>query len=167
LGIVSGFPYGPFFYGDAFGAKLFGIVPWVVFFAWPPLVLGAWSFFRERFGERALWLAPLALVLVDVVLDPVNAALGFWVWPSGGFFYGVPLSNFAGWLFSGCVGVALMRFLFPRGLPLFARWSLVLVLLFATTASLWLALWLPFVLGVALSYLAYRFVLVSTEKLLE
>jgi putative membrane protein len=44
---------------------------------------------------------------MDAVIDPGAAALGFWVWP-GGAYYGVPLSNYAGWLLSGILATALL-----------------------------------------------------------
>ena len=33
--------------------------------------------------------------------DSAAVALKFWVYESKGFFYGVPLMNFLGWIFSG------------------------------------------------------------------
>jgi bisanhydrobacterioruberin hydratase len=48
------------------------------------------------------------LVWMDAVLDPGAASLGFWVWPQGGAYYGVPLSNYAGWLLSGVLATALL-----------------------------------------------------------
>ena len=50
----------------------------------------------------------MVLVWMDAVIDPGAAALGFWVWPGGGAYYGVPLSNYAGWLLSGILATALL-----------------------------------------------------------
>lgn len=154
IGILTGFPYSSFTYSDTIGMKL-GVVPWTVFFAWPPLVFGTWAFAKKLWPKHALWLAPLLLVAVDVVLDPVNTALGFWIWAKDGLFYGVPLVNFAGWLFSGTIGILLMRLFFPKGLPVGAVYSVFLILLFATCASLWLGFWIPFVVG--LVYLVFLY----------
>src|SRR5688572_20216488 len=41
--INTGIPYGHFGYSDHLGSKLFGVVPWTVSFAWPPLILGAYG----------------------------------------------------------------------------------------------------------------------------
>ena len=41
--IITGFPYGHFGYSELLGYKLFGYVPWTVFFAWTPLVLAAYA----------------------------------------------------------------------------------------------------------------------------
>jgi putative membrane protein len=66
----------------------------------------------ERFRRL---LAALAVVLVvDLVLDPAAVALGFWAYDGGGIYYGVPLSNFAGWLLSGAIAVSLVDRAFDR-----------------------------------------------------
>ncbi|TAH34079.1 carotenoid biosynthesis protein [Candidatus Saccharibacteria bacterium] len=41
----------------------------------------------------------LAVTAIDLLMDPVNVALGKWTWTSGGSYYGVPLGNFVGWFF--------------------------------------------------------------------
>ena len=48
------------------------------------------------------WQAPLAAatlaVLLDLFIDPVAVAAGYWVWRiSGTVYYGIPLLNFVGW----------------------------------------------------------------------
>lgn len=107
-GVATGFPYGEFFYGEALGPKAFGLVPYLLPVSYLPLVIGAVA--ATRSGFRPVWVlsAALLLVLVDGVLDPGAAALGFWVWPGGGPYYGIPLSNFAGWLLSGLLASALL-----------------------------------------------------------
>jgi putative membrane protein len=111
IGVLTGFPYGPFYYGDALGARIFGLVPLLLPVSYGPLVIGAvgaaWS--PDAQG-RLLWVlrSALLLTLIDGVLDPGAAALGFWVWPEGGAYYGVPISNYAGWLLSGALASALL-----------------------------------------------------------
>jgi putative membrane protein len=51
---------------------------------------------------RFLWLVPLATaviaILVDLFLDPVAVAIGYWVWfVPGQVYFGIPLLNFVGW----------------------------------------------------------------------
>jgi len=48
------------------------------------------------------WRVPLATgliaVLVDLLIDPVAVAIGYWVWHvQGNVYYGIPLLNFVGW----------------------------------------------------------------------
>ena len=109
LGVATGFPYGPFHYGDALGPRVAGLVPYLLPVSYAPLVVGAVA---ATWGSRLRLLhvlqATLLLVWMDAVLDPGAASLGFWVWPDGGVYYGVPLSNYAGWLLSGAVAITLL-----------------------------------------------------------
>jgi bisanhydrobacterioruberin hydratase len=109
IGVTTGFPYGTFYYGDALGPRLAGIVPYLLPLSYAPLVVGAVA---AAWGTRLRLLhvlyATLVLVWMDAVLDPGAASLGFWVWPQGGAYYGVPLSNYAGWLLSGALATALL-----------------------------------------------------------
>jgi putative membrane protein len=41
-------------------------------------------------------------------------ALGFWTYPAGGAIYGVPLSNYAGWVLSATVAVGVLDAVFER-----------------------------------------------------
>jgi bisanhydrobacterioruberin hydratase len=109
IGVATGFPYGTFYYGDALGARLAGIVPLLLPLSYAPLVVGAVS---AAWGTRLRLLhvlyATLLLIWMDAVLDPGAASLGFWVWPGGGAYYGVPLTNYAGWLLSGAIATTLL-----------------------------------------------------------
>jgi bisanhydrobacterioruberin hydratase len=109
VGVVTGFPYGSFYYGDALGHKLAGLVPYLLPISYAPLVVGAvaasWGSARRPLHALA---AALLLVLMDGVLDPGAVSLGFWIWPEGGPYYGVPPSNYAGWLFSGTLAASLL-----------------------------------------------------------
>ena len=64
----------------------------------------------RRRGAR-IALAAGALTAWDVFLDPRMVREGYWTWPGGGRYEGIPASNFLGWLATGA-GV-------------FAVWSLV------------------------------------------
>ena len=119
VGVRTGWPYGEFVYGVDLGPMLFGEVPLglpVFFF---PLVLNAYLLVLLLFGERAEspWYrlpATLAtVILVDLVLDPGAVAIGFWVYESQAF-YGVPWSNYIGWLLSGAVAVLCFDLGFDR-----------------------------------------------------
>jgi putative membrane protein len=109
IGVTTGLPYGTFYYGDALGPRLVGIVPYLLPLSYAPLVVGAVA---VAWGTRLRLLhivhATLLLVWIDAVLDPGAASLGFWVWPKGGVYYGVPLSNYAGWLLSGALATTLL-----------------------------------------------------------
>lgn len=160
VGVATSFPYGTFSYDDALGPKLFGLVPYLLPVTYVPLVIGAvaaaWT--PGRLAPR-VFLSALLLVWIDAVLDPGATALGFWIWPGGGPYYGVPLTNFAGWLLSGAVSVTLLLSIarpqtpFPPG----ALDSAVLATAFWTGTAFFSGLTLPILLGILLfAFLLYR-----------
>lgn len=158
IGVATGVPYGPFYYGDALGGKFLGTVPYLLPVSYLPLVIGAFAA-AWKVGEGAVsskislvLRSAVLLVLIDGVLDPGAASLGFWVWPDGGAYYGVPASNYAGWLFSGALASALLLISGrPRGSPPpGALDSVVLGLAFWVGVAVFNALLIPALLGTAL-----------------
>ena len=112
VGVSTGIPYGEFSYGVSLGPMFAGVpVALPVFFI--PLVVNAYLLCLLLLGERASSLAVRlgvvipAVVAMDVILDPGAVALGFWSFAEGGF-YGVPLTNYAGWMLSATVAVVLL-----------------------------------------------------------
>jgi putative membrane protein len=111
VGVTTGLPYGAFEYGVDLGPMLFGLVPvgLPVFFF--PLVLNAYLLVSLLLGRRArstplrLGTVVAAVLAMDLVLDPGAVALGFWRYDAGGGYYGVPWSNYAGWVLSATVAV--------------------------------------------------------------
>jgi putative membrane protein len=160
LAVVTGWPYGQFYYGDKIGAKVLGLVPWTVPFAWTPLVLGCFTLAQRYIRPRAstfILATSLLLVAADLVLDPGATRQGFWIWPQGGVYYGVPLSNFVGWLLSGAVGGAILwhflRLHVERGEvpPRELMSSLFLTLAFWTSVCTWTPLPVAAAIGYFLS----------------
>lgn len=111
--ILTGFPYGHFGYSELLGHKIFGEVPWTVAFAWTPLLLAAYAVSANLFSNVIVRILATSAILVifDLTLDPGAVLLGFWQFNDVGIFYGVPLSNFIGWGFSGILGAALVELL--------------------------------------------------------
>jgi len=120
LGVRTGWPYGEFSYGVDLGPMLFGEVPLALPVFFFPLVLNSYLLVLLLAGDRARstalrLLATVATVLaVDLVLDPGAVAIGFWSYADGGPIYGVPLSNYAGWVLSATVAVACFDVAVPR-----------------------------------------------------
>ncbi|SEU13289.1 carotenoid biosynthesis protein [Paenibacillus sp. NFR01] len=106
VGVHTGHLFGSYGYSEILGPLLYG-VPVTLGFAWIAVVCNAVLLCRD-FGLsgwrlrllRAVQVGSWA-VLLDLVLDPVAHARGFWTWRDGGGFYGVPVSNFGGWLIAG------------------------------------------------------------------
>jgi putative membrane protein len=120
FGVATGWPYGEFAYLVELGPMLAGEVPLglpVFFF---PLVVNSYLLVVLLLGPRArsrlLRLVAVAATVVwmDVVLDPAAVALGFWEYYPGGPYYGVPLSNYAGWVLSAAVSVGILDWGFSR-----------------------------------------------------
>ena len=156
LAIITGFPYGHFGYSDLLGHRLFGITPWTVAFAWTPLVLAAYAVAARTMQNPAARVAAVALLLLvfDLVLDPGAVKMGFWRYEGGGSYYGVPGSNFLGWLFSGLIGATVLEiFIYLRKplLPVPAQLisSCFFILSFWTAVALFSGLFWPVLIGIA------------------
>lgn len=152
--VKTGWPYGSFDYGEKIGVKYFGVTPWTVPFAWSPLVLGAMAL-AARHARSVVALcgvATLFLLLFDGVLDPGAVNQKFWQYDAGGLYYGVPLSNFGGWIVSGLLGAALFSWGSGKRaqVPLTLVSSVTLILSFWTSVCGFSGLWIPALLGAAL-----------------
>jgi len=108
VGVQTGWPYGAFSYGVELGPMVGGVpVALPLFFV--PLVMNAFLLVVLVLGDAAsdarvrVPAVVLAVLAVDAVLDPGAVALGFWSYAGGGVYYGVPLSNYAGWVLSATV----------------------------------------------------------------
>lgn len=111
IGVQTGLPYGEFAYLIDLGPMLFGDVPLGLPIFFLPLVLNSYLLVLLLLGSRATATGlrlggTLTMVMaMDLVLDPGAVSLGFWGYVEGGSYYGVPASNFAGWLLSGAISV--------------------------------------------------------------
>ncbi len=110
LGVATAFPYGGYSYTPALGPHFLG-VPVTMTAAGMALAAYVRSFRIPRW-ESALWLTS-----IDLVIDPLAAGpLKFWVWKNEGWYYGIPASNFGGWLLvSALIMVFAQRAPFPSG----------------------------------------------------
>jgi uncharacterized membrane protein len=118
-----GFPFGLYHYtGATAGTELFlSNVPFFSPLSFPFLAYASFCLARRVLGPdatarpadrvRVVALAGVLMTLLDVVIDPVAVRGGRWFlghiffYPEGGVYFGVPLSNFGGWLLVGCVTV--------------------------------------------------------------
>ena len=112
-GVATGRPFGHYTYSGKLGLRVGG-VPLLAGAAWammarPSWVAAGWIAPRRRAARVAL--AAAALTAWDVFLDPRMAREGYWSWPRGGRYEGIPASNFLGW--------------WVTGLGVFGVWSLL------------------------------------------
>ncbi|MEO0797197.1 MAG: carotenoid biosynthesis protein [Verrucomicrobiota bacterium] len=104
LGALTGFPFGTYHYTEKFGPQIAGILPWAIPLAWwvvvYPLYLLIGTVAQGRRGSSFLIVlgVGLAATAIDFALEPVATQVrGYWLWESGGAYYGVPWRNFVAW----------------------------------------------------------------------
>ncbi|RQG96608.1 bisanhydrobacterioruberin hydratase [Natrarchaeobius chitinivorans] len=120
VGVRTDWPYGAFEYTIQLGPMLFGEVPLALPLFFIPLVVNAYLLTLLILGDSSDHLlvriptAIAAVVAVDLVLDPAAVAIGFWEFVPPGIYYGVPVSNYVGWVLSGTVAVVLVDLAFDR-----------------------------------------------------
>ena len=153
MSIVTGFPFGHYYYTDGLGPKLF-LVPILI----GPAYLGtgylSWMLARVILGatEQRLpgysiftvpVLASFIMVSWDLSFDPIASTINHqWIWEQGGSYFGVPFSNFMGWFLTVFVFFQLFA-LYLRGrqnayaqVPTVSReYWLQAVVFYAVTAS--------------------------------
>jgi len=113
IGLKTGFPYGSFEYLIDLGPMISGVpIGLPIFFI--PLVLNAYLLVNLLGidSKYRRFIYSLGLVLaVDAVLDPAAVSLGIWSY-STSLFYGVPVSNFLGWIISGSIVLLVLEYVF-------------------------------------------------------
>lgn len=156
--IITGFPYGHFGYSDALGYRILGYAPWTVAFAWTPLMLGAYAFASLTVHSRLsrVVVATIVLTAFDLVLDPGAVYLKFWQYADGGWYYGVPWSNYAGWLVSSLIGAVILESFLALKIPLLRipvqlLISTLFILFFWSAFAAFAGMWLPAAIGSVLA----------------
>lgn len=108
VGVLTGFPYGRYYFTDLMGPKL-SVVPVFLGLAYVGMAYLSWTLGRlilggagkPLVGSRVVTLplvASFIMVAWDISQDPVwSTILHAWVWLKGGAYFGVPVSNFLGW----------------------------------------------------------------------
>ena len=126
LGTSTGYPFGGYSYTPLLGYMVLGLVPFPIPISWT-LVLycslamcGRLLPARDDGRTRLAWafVAGLILTAWDVAMDPAMVRTAHWVWHEPGQFYGMPYTNWIGWIATGTVIAWLMlRFVPPT------RWA--------------------------------------------
>ncbi|MGQ9904506.1 MAG: carotenoid biosynthesis protein [Anaerolineae bacterium] len=131
VSVVTGAPFGYYNYTGQLGPKAFGLVPFIIPVAWLMVLYPAYETVRFLFKQLApqAWresgwrvgliqclLSAAAMTAWDLSLDPRMVSAGYWVWRDGGPYFGIPLSNFAGWLLTSFIIYAVWR-VFDRPIP--------------------------------------------------
>jgi uncharacterized membrane protein len=108
VGVLTGFPFGSYYYSDALGPKL-GEVPILIGFSYVGAAYASWVMalillrvWRSPLQGATVFFVPffaaIFMVMWDLTFDPANSTIQqWWIWGDGGAYFGVPISNFAGW----------------------------------------------------------------------
>ena len=135
LGTSTGLPFGPYSYTNQLGYKILGLVPFNIPTSWffmlycSLAICGRLLPAKNDSVSRWWWALVAGFVLTawDVSMDPAMVASVHWMWhlPSlegmplwqniliGGHFYGMPLTNWLGWLLTGIVVARVMLTIVP------------------------------------------------------
>ena len=138
VSILTGFPFGHYYYTSNLGPKLF-LVPILIGPAYFGAGYLAWTLGTVLVGDvrstvnafmtfAVPFAASFLMVAWDLAMDPTNSTIRHnWIWQQGGGYFGVPLTNYLGWSFTVYVFFQLfavyVRFRRPsrdvetRGLP--------------------------------------------------
>ena len=151
-GVIYGVPFGHYAYTGVLRPTLFG-VPVVMSFAWMTLI----AYVQQARSQLRLppWAGALVaaawMTAIDLVIDPLAAnQLGYWRWAERGHYYGIPLSNFAGWFVASLSIFALLRRR-PARANFWHRLTGASIILFFTLTALSFQLWGAALVGFGLS----------------
>ena len=109
IGVITGIPYGHYVFLPLMGPQIFH-VPALLGLAYIGMAYASWTLARiilgvagPRLAGSQLIAAPLLASVImtswDLAQDPVwSTLLHAWRWCDGGLWFGVPLTNFTGWL---------------------------------------------------------------------
>ena len=165
IGTLSGFPFGSYSYTEAFGPRLSGLLPLAIPLAWWLVLMPVYRLLESlRQDSTIVFIALVAFVVtaVDLVIEPVAVVIkGYWIWHDGGFYYGVPWTNFFGWVLTAVILSVGLNRLLPQSDPFGMlptrqhAWLLILVLLFFIVVLLRDGIYPPVALGLLLMAGAY------------
>jgi uncharacterized membrane protein len=127
MNVLTGFPFGHYYYTDILGPKLL-LVPVLIGPAYMGAAYLAWTIARVISGATSSrlpgqltftvpLLAAFMMVSWDLAFDPIFSTINHaWIWLDGGSYFGVPFSNFMGWLLTTFVFLQLFA-LYLKGRP--------------------------------------------------
>lgn len=138
VGTDSGYPFGPYAYSERLGYKILELVPFNIPTSWFYLLVGCLAICgrllpaKDDATSKWWWafVAGLILTAYDVSMDPAMVKTRHWMWHARDFsqsgavekllaepiFYGMPLTNWLGWLLTGTLVTRAMLIFAPPSL---------------------------------------------------
>ncbi len=110
IGSRTGLPFGEYQYTERLQPQI-GHVPLLIPLAWFMMVPSAWAVADGYRQKRWLFIlvSAAALTAWDLLLDPQMVTWELWQWANDGVYFGIPLSNYAGWLLVAGLLTGIMR----------------------------------------------------------
>ncbi|WP_337172501.1 carotenoid biosynthesis protein [Gemmatimonas aurantiaca] len=134
-GTATGFPFGAYGYTDQLGYKIGGLVPFNIPTSWFYMLVASLAICGRTLAARddnaSKWwwslVASLVLTAWDVSMDPAMVKTRHWLWLGGDlsdapallrligtpFFFGMPLTNWLGWILTGVLVARAMLAIVP------------------------------------------------------
>ncbi len=135
LGTDSGYPFGPYSYSERLGYRILDLVPFNIPTSWFYLLVGCLAICgrllpaKDDSTSKWWWafISGLVLTAYDVSMDPAMVKTRHWMWHARDFsqsgpiekflaepiFYGMPLTNWLGWLLTGVLVTRAMLIFVP------------------------------------------------------
>ena len=135
IGTSVGLPFGDYTYSGLLGYRILGLVPFPIPLSWFYMLVGSLSIIARLSTDSKPWRwalgAGLLMVAWDISMDPAMVKTGHWLWGTGEMFsgsglpgwlvsfftadafYGMPLSNWFGWLLTATLVARAMLVILP------------------------------------------------------
>jgi uncharacterized membrane protein len=105
--ISGGWVFGPLTYTHKLGIKVFELVPVLIPVTWftvgyLSLLIAKRMLGREQITPGGIFkqalLAAVIMTAWDLGMDPMMVHKQYWIWKVNGYYFGIPLQNYLGWL---------------------------------------------------------------------
>lgn len=154
LSLRTGIPFGHYRFTDLMGPQIFGL-PVLLALAYVGMGYLSWVVAlvildcdsKPLVGNKVVYLPLLASFVMtawDLSMDPVWADIDHaWVWLNGGSYYGVPISNYFGWILTTYIFYQLFALYMSKRLIVPSntnQWRLAILFYFLSAAGSLLAI---------------------------
>jgi len=144
IGHRTGFPFGDYHYTEQLQPQIAG-VPLLIPIAWFMLLPSSWVMAQLIVGERTNWQKQALFVIVsaaaltawDLFLDPQMVGWNFWQWENPSGYFGIPWSNYLGWLLVAALVTAVVNPPELKPMPLALVYGIVWFLQTVGQAVFW------------------------------
>ncbi|HJN42135.1 MAG: pyridoxamine 5'-phosphate oxidase [Anaerolineales bacterium] len=121
VGVSTGWPFGQYGYARNFGTVSILSVPLAVPMMWSTLLYLGNMVAERLLGARGnifqAGIGALAVTAWDLMADPMMVEVGHWEWAVEGAYFGIPVSNYTGWLGTAFLMLLLYRWLARKLAP--------------------------------------------------